>query len=647
MRSRGALGAFSLSALLAVACFPASTMAACTSPTITITPPTGPAAHVPLPNAYIGVLYDLHIVASGGSPPAGGYFWQDSTAANQIPPGITQSNIMTTIAHDTVLLHGTPSQQWGPVGILGDFDDGSGCPASSYSYTLRIDGPPNISGVTPSKGTAGTDVHISGQDLAPSDMTVTFAGGATTSPTDTSTEDDLHFPVPSNAQSGPIALSSPGGDDTTTESFGAIAAEPTANRVTLTFDQVHVGHPQTEAVTFTVAPGTALLLDHPALPAGTPIHLAMDPCDAQWLEVAQQCTVSVTCDPAEVGHWTGSMSMSANTSDGVVDIPVECTGAFDTTPPTTTPPLPTTTDVGPCPPVSIEPADIALPAGRVGEDHPITASGGTPPYRFSAVSSPGSAYSVGFALDANGTLTVHSDTTYAAGVDIEVNVTDSQGCTGMKIIHLRKPGQPRTTGLLFKPKAPVPVDDVVLKIPIHCDATAECGFFLRIIQATAGCPDIAIGDVGVPPSGSASVPVSGGRGPYTFVPKHSSGGNSLEYSLHEDGSIAVHRTSTSAQTATVVVELIDADGCRAEREIRVTSDPNASDARVVRRRPVTLGSGTTVLAAGKSGTVKLKLTAPARKLLKRHRTLKARLRGYKRTGGSVVVIDQPITLKRK
>src|SRR3954454_6317110 len=116
MRSRGALGAFSLSALLAVACFPASTMAACTSPTITISPPTGPAAHVPLPNGYIGVLYGQQIIASGGTPPAGGYIWQDSTAANQIPPGITQSGTTTTIPHDTVSLAGTPTTRWGPVG---------------------------------------------------------------------------------------------------------------------------------------------------------------------------------------------------------------------------------------------------------------------------------------------------------------------------------------------------------------------------------------------------------------------------------------------------------------------------------------------------------------------------------------------------
>src|SRR4051794_5720875 len=104
MRIRLAFVGLPVTVLVAVALFPVgATATVCTSPTITISPPTGPQAHVPLPNGYIGVPYEQNIIATGGTPPAGGYFWQDSTAANQIPPGIAQTNPTTATAHDTVL----------------------------------------------------------------------------------------------------------------------------------------------------------------------------------------------------------------------------------------------------------------------------------------------------------------------------------------------------------------------------------------------------------------------------------------------------------------------------------------------------------------------------------------------------------------
>src|SRR3954451_16536095 len=145
---------------------------------ITYDPATFPAAHIPLPDGYVGVLYDMRSSLSGGNPGPNGYTWQNATAQNQYPPGVAHFVATTAVANDTLRWLGTPTQRWGPVGFLGDFTTSPGNCANAYSYTLRIDGPPSVSGFTPSSGPAGTDVHVSGQDLAPGDVTAAFAGGA-------------------------------------------------------------------------------------------------------------------------------------------------------------------------------------------------------------------------------------------------------------------------------------------------------------------------------------------------------------------------------------------------------------------------------------------------------------------------------------
>jgi hypothetical protein len=639
-------------ALATLGCVLATPAAAVCPNGISFMPASSSFAHTKLPNAYVGKSYLTSWRATGGSPGAGGYIWQDGTSAMQFPPGISESNTTTSIPHDTVVIAGTPTTRWGPITYVGDFNDNAQNCATGYTYDLRVDGPPQAGSFSPTSAAADSEIHITGQDLSPADMTVTFPGGATATATAASTEDDLYVVVPENAESGVIHLSDPGGEDDASGVYGAIAAEPTLSRTQLTWDSVTVGHPETEAVTFTIDPGTALYIGTPEILPGAPFTLASSPCSGQWSDVAQECTVSVTCDPSGPGHNEGTVTVPANTADGTIDIPLICTGVEEAVTPSPTPtPNPQTfptVEKPPCPDLVFGPTDFILSAGPVGQEFVVSVSGGTAPYTFTEVSSRGSLGIVAFVLRKDGTLAVHSDSAYADGTAFTLHVTDANGCKGYGIVRLLKPGHTTTKGFVdVTPLKPIPVTGApTVSVPVRCVSGSECQFVLKLFQGDGrDCPEITIGDLGPVTEGPLfNIPVSGGRGPYEFVPKHSDGGPGLDYSLHEDGTVAFHTRDGLPRSTDITVVVIDQDGCRVTRRIHVTTAKAAASR--ARAKRVVLAAGKLTLAAGKAAKLRLKLTPAARKALKRSRTVAARLRGYVRSGGDVIPIDAAVKLRR-
>jgi hypothetical protein len=178
-----------------------------------------------------------------------------------------------------------------------------------------------------------------------------------------------------------------------------------------------------------------------------------------------------------------------------------------------------------CPPIVLSPA--TLPAGMVGAAYSqqITASGGTGPYTFAVTSG---TLPAGLTLTSGGLL---SGTPTGVGSSVfTIGATDQNDCPGL----------------------------VTYTLLIRAADISECP---PISLSPATLPE---GSVGV--AYSQQITASGGTGPYTFAV--TSGTLPAGLTLSPGGLLS--GTPTSAVSATLTIEAIDANGCPGE--IVYTSD---------------------------------------------------------------------------
>jgi hypothetical protein len=140
-------------------------------------------------------------------------------------------------------------QTAGAVGVRARNEDGGAAHNFAFeSYqatTISPPPPPTISGFSPSSGSVGTPVTISGTNLT-SASAVSFNGTSATSFT-VNSDTQLSASVPSGASSGPISVTTAGGSATSTASFTVTA--PVDRTVTTGAFQVQWSQTDPEEIT--------------------------------------------------------------------------------------------------------------------------------------------------------------------------------------------------------------------------------------------------------------------------------------------------------------------------------------------------------------------------------------------------------------
>jgi hypothetical protein len=110
----------------------------------------------------------------------------------------------------------------GPIAVA--TSQGTGTSSSSFTVTIPGSGPPTIDVFSPTSGTVGTNVAITGTNLSTATL-VTFNGTASTSVT-LNSDTLIHAVVPANATTGPVAVTNPQDTATTANSFTVVVVVP-------------------------------------------------------------------------------------------------------------------------------------------------------------------------------------------------------------------------------------------------------------------------------------------------------------------------------------------------------------------------------------------------------------------------------------